>query len=87
MTDACLKQFGEELLRMIERDEPLNVLRNKLSEGKTGGLSQQAALQLLQQLRGIVSSETKEDRVLELMDFAWGFCSPALRIWESSAPK
>ncbi|RYF69385.1 MAG: hypothetical protein EOO39_17650 [Cytophagaceae bacterium] len=47
---------------------------------KQGG-SQQDALQVLEDLRNRVTNEIEEDRLLELMDFVVGHCSPQMRIW------
>lgn len=45
------------------------------------GIDADAVLEHLRTLRGAMDDQAREDRVLELMDIACGFCSPALRLW------
>lgn len=55
-------------------------LRDMLLDFKRAGGEKAAALQVMEQLRAALP-EAQEDRLLELMDFAAGFCGPDLRVW------
>lgn len=55
----------------------VQILRHyKLSGGK-----QEHAQQTLEHLRSTINHEEQEDKILELMDFVAGFCSPHMSIW------
>ncbi|MDJ0364151.1 hypothetical protein QMK33_03230 [Hymenobacter sp. H14-R3] len=52
-----------------------------LHQFKASGGKQQDALRILAHLRRLVVSEQEEDKILELMDLATGFCQAHRRIW------
>jgi hypothetical protein len=49
---------------------------------KANGLSKEHAQYILESLRQEAPNEETEDRILEVLDFIGGFCSPRGRIWE-----
>ena len=63
--------------------EPLPVLVTALQTYAANGGSQVSAHKVLEELRSEVTTESEEDRVLELLDIVCGFCSLHLRIWAS----
>ncbi len=67
----------------INSNKNLLDLRTEIIAFKNGGGSQQEATRILSELRNdFMGNAEKEDRVLELVDFVSGWCSPSLRIWE-----
>ncbi len=57
-------------------------IREKLFRNKEAGLTKDAALAILESLRGEAPYEAFEERVLEVMDFVAGFCAKEWKIWE-----
>ena len=55
-----------------------------MCEFRDRGLSQADALRVLGELRASSKNEVVEDRVLDLLDLATGWCSASLRVWTSS---
>ena len=53
-----------------------------LRQLKASGLERAEAMQALESLREQAPDEAAEDRILEVMDFVSGFCSPHMTIWD-----
>ena len=77
MIDNDLKQ---QIDRAISENKNLGALWDILRDFKLNGGDQQVALDTLQSMRE-GASEDYEDRILEVMDFASGWCQPSSRIW------
>jgi hypothetical protein len=75
--------FAKSVSDALARRAPLEDYVRILREYKAEGLTQEAALATLEGLRAGLSDED-EDRILEVMDFASGFCAPRFRVWEST---
>lgn len=57
-------------------------LRALLVSYRDAGGSQSELIARLERMRAAVAHEPlREDRVLDLLDFATGFCGPHLRLW------
>lgn len=76
MNDAFEKAIRESLLNGADLGAFILILR----EYRDKGLSADAALEVLQSLRA-GAEEVTEDRILEIMDMAGGFCSPHVRFF------
>lgn len=70
-----------ELEAAFAAGAPLEQLWQKLRHFKTQGIGKQEVLKALENLRQEAADEAVEDRILEVMDFVYGFCSPAMTIW------
>ncbi|WP_273444937.1 hypothetical protein [Neolewinella agarilytica] len=67
----------------INNNKSLLGLRAEIVAFRKEGGSQQEAKQVLSELRNdFMNNAEKEDRILELLDFVCGCCSPSLRVWE-----
>jgi hypothetical protein len=64
----------------LKRQAGLAEFREILREHRDLGLTRQDACDALEGLRGGMDEST-EDRVLEVLDVASGFCAPHLRVW------
>jgi anthranilate phosphoribosyltransferase len=71
----------QELASHIAAGADFMQLHALLAEYKRRGLTAAEIADVLEQLRRQMRSESDEDRVLELLDIAHGFCSPHLTIW------
>jgi hypothetical protein len=60
---------------------PLEQIWEKLRHFKAQGIGKQEVLKVLEDLRQEATDEAAEDRILEVMDYVYGFCSPAMTIW------
>ncbi len=78
MTNINLEQSLKELL---EKQKSIEELRMLLVEFKNQGGSQLDALDIIQNVRLNNSSDKVDDCLLELMDFASGYCRIELRVW------
>ena len=79
MYSAITLRFDLELA--LSEDLPLIKLIHILREFKNSGGKQVDAVNILDALR-VESNNGMEMVILELMDFATGFCSPHMRIWD-----
>lgn len=73
--------FRESLLRSISRGDSLENQVGMLRHFKLLGGSQDYAATVLSSIRSVLLDDVLENRVLDLMDFVSGFCSPHMRIW------
>ena len=75
-----MNDLKSELRRRLPTDDLLRLV-SVLRDFKAHGGSKDAAYEALIELRAEPGLAGYEDRVLELMDFVQGFCSPHMRIW------
>ncbi|MDX2285333.1 MAG: hypothetical protein NW241_14305 [Bacteroidia bacterium] len=82
MQDTLLRQAMMDLLENPSGQNSFWLTRamELLAAYRDAGGTQQAAMQLLESLRHI-QGEDWENRVLEVLDIACGFCRPELRVW------
>jgi len=76
--------FFETLKRSIEKDDySFSIAKDTLAEFKANaGKKEDAILYLTYLKTAYRENEVLEDRVLELLDIATGFCRSDLRIWD-----
>ncbi|WP_374966407.1 hypothetical protein [Lysinibacillus sp. RS5] len=55
-----------------------------LKEYKDAGGKRNDAYAVLESLRAVVKDDSYEDRILELLDVVFGFCSLHVRIWDNN---
>lgn len=71
-----------DLTEAIRIHSSLKHMWEILKKHKENGLSKEDAYEILQELRDeFKNKEEDEDRVLELMDFVVGYCSPSMRLY------
>lgn len=75
-----MKDFEERLRAQLPTNN-FGELHQLLEEFRDQGGSSEDALAVLKRLRAEANDERIEDRILELMDVATGYCPPHLRIW------
>lgn len=71
----------DEIKGALQKQASLPMLREIVCQYKQSGGTQQAAYVILEKIRHEQTEESKEDRILELMDFVAGFCAQNQRIW------
>lgn len=71
-----------EIEALVNGPSSLAEVVEGLRQLKASGVERAEALQALQRLREHTVNESAEDRVLEVMDFVAGFCSPHMTIWD-----
>lgn len=71
-----------DLRAALTAEKPLELGWNKLRAYKDGGGTREQALAILEGMRSEVADEAAEERILEWMDFAAGFCAPQAQIWQ-----
>ena len=72
--------LDSELRYALSRQDAMAVMRNILVKYRDRGFGQKSVYELLNSMRKD-ADEDLEDRILELMDIASGFCSPHMRVW------
>ena len=77
MSDA----FKNAVDNALQRGAPLDHFVAILIEFRDKGMSADSALSTLRLLRADAGEEV-EDRILEIMDIASGYCAPDLRVWK-----
>ncbi|ETW99862.1 MAG: hypothetical protein ETSY1_13365 [Candidatus Entotheonella factor] len=70
-----------ELTESLQKNMSLPVLIDLIYQYKQIGGTQQEAYATLEKIRENDIEESTENRILEVMDFVSGFCSPDKRIW------
>jgi hypothetical protein len=75
-------EFRDNLYIALQSKVPLEVLLKSLRSFKERGGKQAEAYSLLEEMREEITDESVEDRLLEVMDFASGFCPIDKRIWK-----
>ena len=78
MTATQLKELTNAITDGSSLTEIVNILRGYRDRGVTQG----EVIEALSSLRAHASSEAEEDRILEVLDFAYGFCAPHMVIWD-----
>lgn len=79
-----LHKWKEKTLSLLKADAPLGKYHDILVRMKAEGISAAEAEKLFTEIRGIMineGNEEGEDRVLEVLDFLVGWCSPPDRVW------
>ncbi len=72
------QEFAEKILELINQDAEIDSLHRQLCLFKNRGMSREKMLECLGFLR---ENHEVEDRILELMDFVTGFCSPHMTVY------
>jgi hypothetical protein len=70
-----------ELEASLAAGAPLEQIWEKLRHFKAQGIGKPEVLKILEDLRQEAADEAVKDRILEVMDYVYGFCSPAMTIW------
>jgi hypothetical protein len=76
--DEALKH---RLRKLLPTEIRLNSMIDELRQLNNENYSQSVVQHALEDLRAESETEQEEDRVLELLDFVTGFCSPEKTIW------
>ena len=71
-----------ELADAIRSDMPLEKIVALLRQYKNQGITQGEVYSFLEALRQTALDEATDDRILEVADFAAGFCAPHMKIWD-----
>jgi hypothetical protein len=74
-------EMERELASAVESGAPLPAIVEQLRDFKRRGASRREVYDFLESMREHVIDEAAEDRILEVMDFVSGFCSPECTIW------
>lgn len=74
------KQLKEDLKKGLINDDLLELRKYMIKYKDTGG-NQKETMEILEELRLSAKTEEIEDKMLDLMDFVVGFCSPHMKIW------
>jgi hypothetical protein len=74
--------WQRELEAAIRSDLPLEEVVALLRQVKARGVSQGEVYRLLESLHATERNEALDDRILEVSDFAAGFCSPYMKVWD-----
>lgn len=72
------QEFAEKILELINQDAEIDSLHRQLCLFKNRGMSREKMLECLEFLR---ENHEVEDRILKLMDFVTGFCSPHMTVY------
>lgn len=67
--------------RSLDAAAELEELRDWLRRYRDDGVGADAMTRHLHDLRAVCTDEATQDRLLELLDLATGFCRPQVRIW------
>lgn len=82
--DPSLKQRLKTLV--LSKASLLSIV-DQLRQIKNEGIEQAAVHNALEDLRKDSQTESQEDRILEVLDFVTGYCSPANRVWGREPPE
>lgn len=77
MSDSLANALAAALLDGAPLDAMIGILRFH----RDGGVTKSEAAAVLDALRAVASTDAEEDRILELMDFVHGFCSPHMKLY------
>ena len=72
------QEFAEKIFELISQEAEIDSLYKQLCLFKNRGMSREKMLECLESLR---ENHEVEDRILELMDFVTGFCSPHMTVY------
>jgi hypothetical protein len=81
---AMDSKWKDEALSLLKAGASLDTYHKMLVRMKDEEISAAEAEKLFIEIRGIMTSEGNEegeDRVLEVLDFVTGWCSPHNRVW------
>lgn len=79
------QDLQNQLLSALEQGDAYEALRQVVLAWKASGMSQQAVLNVFEQVRPTLSEqETKEDLLLDVMDCIVGYCATSARLFEST---
>lgn len=79
------RELELELEAAIKSNLPLEDIVSLLRRYKDEGITQQDAYKFLEKLHQDAPTEAVDDRILEVSDFAAGFCAPHMQIWNTPA--
>lgn len=71
----------DELEAMIDPRTPLSPVVATLRKYRGLGISRDEVVDALEAMRGRTTDEAIEDRILEVLDIATGFCSREQDVW------
>jgi hypothetical protein len=77
-------RLDDSLMKVIVGTRNYMDARSILVEYRDKGFSAQEVYALLESIRSSLRDDGMEDKVLEIMDIAGGFCPRNLRVWEAS---
>lgn len=78
MIEELKQEFIEKIFELINQEAEIDSLYKQLSLFKNRGMSREKMLECLESLQ---ENHRAEDRILELMDFVTGFCSPHMIVY------
>lgn len=78
MIEKLKEEFVEKIIELISQEAEIDSLYKQLCLFKNRGMSREKMLECLESLR---ENHEVEDRILELMDFVTGFCSPHMIVY------
>ena len=78
-------ELAAAIRELLGRNAPLTEYLPILRQFRDRGLSASAAYAALERMRP-AADEPTEDRILDLLDIASGYCGPGLRVWTPGAP-
>ncbi|GHO85724.1 hypothetical protein [Dictyobacter formicarum] len=79
------QELQDQLLRVLEKSDAYQALRQVVLAWKASGMKQQAVLNVFEQVRQrVVEQEAKEDVLLDVMDCIVGYCASEARLFEST---
>lgn len=73
------QEFLEKIYELIKQESDIDSLYKQLCLFKNRGMCREKMLECLETLRE--KHEMEQDRILELMDFVTGFCSPHMTVY------
>ena len=76
--DEC---FHDEMLKAVLRNDTVFSLGEIARKFKLLGMNRDHMYELLESLRSETETEAQEDAILDLMDFLFGYCHPAWKIF------
>ncbi|NAN50256.1 hypothetical protein EX349_03550 [Pseudomonas protegens] len=80
MLEALDRRLDEQLSSLLRAGADIESMRNILLLYRDRGFSAAAVYNYLASLR-LEAAEVVEERILEAMDIASGYCSAACRVW------
>jgi hypothetical protein len=80
---AMSSEFRRDIEAAIERGAALEEIVGILRKHRDDGTTAAAAAETLEVMRAGADERT-EDRLLEILDVATGFCRPEYRVWGES---
>jgi len=72
------QEFSEKIYELINQEADIDSLHKQLCLFKNRGMNREKMLECLESLR---ENHKMEDKIIELMDFVTGFCSPHMTVY------